>query len=222
MEQYDPAQVLVLSAEADATYEKGAKFLSFMAYPKTGDAEKGAVLHNALCHWALRHDCETHREDQAPITIKPAYFGFDHSQVGRHVKFLGKELEKHLIAGRMAVAYLKWFKDGRIPAELGKINSLSLDKVAEFVFQSEGYGTPENFGNRIWRPSRPVVHFAAALVVVGQDRKRNGKELSAMHLLAEDELLASVITHAIDFAQMIHENPAFPAKPEQLVGIKII
>ena len=222
MEQYDPAQVLVLNAEADATYEKGAKFLSFMAYPEIKDVGKRVALYNALCHWALRHNFETRPEDQAPITIKPAYFGFDRAQVDRHVKFLGVELEKRLIAGRMAVAYLQRFKDGRIPAEFGKINSLSLDKVAGFVFESEGYGTPDNFKTRIWRPGRAVVHFAAALVVVGQDRKRNGKELSAMHLLAEDELLASVITHAIDFAQMIQENPGFPAKPEQLIGIKII
>ncbi|MDP8998351.1 MAG: hypothetical protein M3O03_15335 [Pseudomonadota bacterium] len=222
MEQNNPPQVLVLDAEADTTYEKGAKLLSFVAYPKAEEAGKREVFRNALCHWALKHDCETHPEDNAPITIKPAYFGFDRVQVDRHINFLDKELGKRLIAGRMAVAYLKWFKGGRIPAEFGNIHSLSLDKIVEFIFRSEGYGTPDNFETRIWRPSRPVIHFAAALMVVGQDIKRSGKELHAMHLLADNEVLTSVITNAINFAQTIRENPGFPAAPEQLVGLQII
>jgi hypothetical protein len=214
-------QTLILHLDVDMTYEKGAKLLSFLTYPEAIDSARRSAFHNALCHWYLRYGCETYPEDQTPLTIKPAYFGFNRKQVDHHVKILGREFQKRLIAGRMALAYLKLFKEGRIPAAFGKARSLSLNKIADFVHQSEGYKTPDNFETRIWRPSLPVIHISAALYIAAVDSKTTGKELSAMHVLADDNLLISVIKNAVDFRQTIAANPGFPGKVDQLIGITI-
>ena len=178
------------------------------------------MFEDALCYWSLHHDARNYPEDRSQILVSRLYFRFTQAQLNQHLKFAGKRLEERLMAGRIAVAYLKHFEEGVVPVALGKIKRMSLNQVVGFAAESEGYKGKGNFEQRYWRSAKSVIHIAAALAVVGQQWKRRNEQLGLFHLLLHQVHLNEVIEHAIQFADMIKRDPKFPVEHKELVVIQ--
>ena len=100
------------------------------------------------------------------------------------------------MAGRIAMAFLKRIEQGdelKLPSD---VNRLTIDQMVDYVAKTERCKTSKNFETRVWRPSRPVIHFAAALAAIGQERHKHGRQTSLKHLLADSELPNDVIERA--------------------------
>jgi hypothetical protein len=217
----DSVPKLKLFPQKDPVYKTGAKLLGRIVYPKPEDSARRIMLEDALCYWALHYDARNDPEDRSQVSVSRAYFGFTQAQLDQHLKFAGKRLEERLMAGRIAAAYLRYFEEGRIPIVLGNIKRMSLNQIVGFVASSEGYTGTGNFEQRFWRPSKPVIHIAAALAVVGQEWKRRGEVLGLLHLLLNQEHVIDVINRAILFADMIKRDTKFPVDPKCLVTIEL-
>ena len=123
------------------------------------------------------------------------------------------------MAGRIAMAFLKRIEQGdelKLPSD---VNRLTIDQMVDYVAKKEGYNHSQNFATRVWRPARPVIHFAAALAAIGQERRKQEHQTSLNHLLADSELLNDVIERATVFAQLIETDSHFPVKYQELVQL---
>jgi hypothetical protein len=75
----------------------------------------------------------------------------------------------------------------------GGMTRLSLNQLAELVAE-DAQQSPENVETRIWRPSIPVIHIAAALenIMIDADRLGNG-QISWGDILASRDLVEEII-----------------------------
>src|SRR3979490_755858 len=80
----------------------------------------------------------------------------------RDLRTLYRRHRHRMIAGRMAIAFLQK-ASGITPKVPGTTGRLSIDALCTLVADDAGYTEPENVETRIWRPSLPVIHVAAAL-----------------------------------------------------------
>jgi hypothetical protein len=97
-----------------AVYEAGALLVTHLAFPEASDQMRGDV-HASLCNYALRiksaiePDCAT-----LPQPIKPLYVLRSERDCNRDLRTLLRRVRDRMIAGRMAVAFLK---GGHCPAQ---------------------------------------------------------------------------------------------------------
>ena len=217
----DQTQVLEIFAETEATYEKGAKFLALLTYPALEDAGRRRTLQNALCYKALWDDHLAHPGDQTPITAKPQYLFANQNVVESQFKRVAKTVEQRLIAGRIAMAFLQRAELGDKMVLPPEVKRLSIDQMVSYVAATEGYKHAENLETRRWRPTRQIIHFAAALAAVGQERARQKRPISLNHLLADNDLLADIIERAVMFAKLIEMDNQFPVNYKELIQVRI-
>ena len=220
MPQVSQPQILEFCLEQDRTDEIGAKLLARITYPKPEEQARRERLQDALCALALHHDARMYPEDRTDITICRSILRFTDQQLQKHLDFADKKLQERLISGRIAVAYLRFFNEGKIPQALGKIKRMSLNQVVTFVAELEGYKQPDNLEQRFWRPSKPVIHIAAALAVVAQTWIRRGEKPGFYHLLLHKDYLIDVIDRAMYFAELIQKDGQFPVHYDDLVIIQ--
>ena len=141
-------------------YEAGALVLTELAYPDASDKTRGEV-HASLCAYALRTMCVMEPDwALAPQKMKPIYALRYQRDNDRYLRTVERRLRDRMVAGRMAMGFLKEAVSGVGPA---CIKRLSINGVAELVLDDLSYTEPENVETRIWRPSLPVLHVASAL-----------------------------------------------------------
>jgi hypothetical protein len=71
-----------------------------------------------------------------------------------------------MVAGRMAIAFLKDALPGRVPELPAGVKRLSINQLAELVLGDTKFTEPDNVETRIWRPSLPVIHLCSAIQVL--------------------------------------------------------
>src|SRR5258708_855628 len=98
---------ITLDFNKTEVYEAGAILVSVLAYPQEGHSGRRVEAHRALCAIALR---ERAAEDEAwaesPQPIKPLYILSDR-EIDAGLKTLKRRLRDRMVAGRMAMVYLK-------------------------------------------------------------------------------------------------------------------
>ena len=70
-----------------------------------------------------------------------------------------------MIAGRIAIAYLKEALPDQVLELPPSVKRLSINELAKLVLDDTRFTDPQNVETRIWRPSLPVVHLASAIQV---------------------------------------------------------
>src|SRR4051794_33357358 len=96
----------------------------------------------------------------------------------------------------MAYLYLQEAMHGRPPMLPKGIERLSINQIGTFML--DGVETdPSNLETRTWRPSRPVLHLAAAMAGVIDGMQRAGvKRVSTEDVLWTQALVEAIVREA--------------------------
>jgi hypothetical protein len=122
-----------------------------------------------------------------------------------------------MVAGRMAIAFLQRAASGAAHTLPRELKRLSLNEMAAFVREDAGQADTTNVLRRVWAPSRPVIHLAAAAAIVGQKFQKRGLTIG----LFDRHLVEEVLVEAETLKALIATDPKFPVKPEQLVQFRL-
>ena len=101
------------------------------------------------------------------------------------------------------------------------IKRLSLNKMAAFVAEDAGQVDPINVERRVWAPSRPVIHLAAAAVMLGQRLNKRGIPTGLETFLLDRGFVEEVSRKAEKLRALIASDARFPVKAEQLVPFRL-
>ena len=118
----------------------------------------------------------------------------------------------------MALPYFLRAIDGHIELP-PQIKRLSLNQMAEFVQDEAGQADASNVEQRIWRPSRPVIHLATAAIFVGRASLRANRAISTASFLRDRAFLSEVVSVAETLAALIEADPTFPVNAQTLLRL---
>src|SRR5207244_8090668 len=121
-----------------------------------------------------------------------------------------------MIAGRMAAAFLQ--KAIGITPRLPGLNSrLSINALSALVSDEASYTEPENVETRIWRPSLPMIHVAAAIQVLLQPNPR----IHAGDLILNRPLIEWVIRMAEEYERLFARSRYRGIDADKLIKIRL-
>jgi hypothetical protein len=109
-------------------YEAGAMLVTLLAYPEKSE-ETHSEVHASLCANALRVKCAKDPDWAIPShPIKPIYALRRQDQNDRVLRTLERRVRDRMIAGRMAIGFLKEAVTGEVPPPLKR---LSINELAQ-------------------------------------------------------------------------------------------
>ena len=94
--------------------------------------------------------------------------------------------------------------------------------MSELVLYDTNEREPENVETRVWRPSRPVIHIAAALAVAIDIAQKNGEVLSDADLFARSDVIRWVVSTSEEYADLIPKIKRFTIKPDSLIRLVLV
>ena len=122
-----------------------------------------------------------------------------------------------MVAGRMAIAFLRRADLVATSPLLQGIKRLSLNEMAAFVAEDAGQVDPINVERRVCAPSRPVIHLAAAAVMLGQRLNKRGIPIGLETFLLDRSFVEEVSRQA---ERLRPSSPAMPGSPSKpVIGI---
>jgi hypothetical protein len=215
---------LTINFQDNEVYECGAALLSLLADPS---AQEGSLVvqrvRASLCAKALRHAYRP-PDDTTPVFMKPRYAFQEVSILETDCKQVNRKLQDRLVAGRIAIGLLvdSEHRDAvQLPPELAR---LSVNALAEFVADDAGQSDATNVKKRVWTPSAPIIHLAAATTTIGQERQKQAVETGFFHLLWEAPLIRDIIARAALFQDFIERSsqPKLRKKTGDLVRVRMV
>jgi hypothetical protein len=216
------SQEIKLSFNQNAVYQCGAALVTIVACAGADPSNRRqAGLYASLCNLALWAQHCANPDDITPITATPEQMFRDIKVIRRDIGYVERRVGERMVAGRMAVPFLLAAELGHDPPLPPGVRRLSLNEMAAFVLADAGWSDPNNVEKRIWRPSAPVIHLAAAMAVVGQERQRGGAQTCFELLLLSSDFIKEIIQRALLFAELIDNLPKFPVKAERLVILSL-
>lgn len=162
-----PREIVSLNLSSPFPYEVGATFLSTLAYPELADTKQRERYRQALC----RRGIEKRADEDPDFTteaqpIPPAIFLVDKATYRRYLKSGNKILNERLVTVNWIVMpHLKAVISGKLEkvegyeATVENLSALAMDNLG---WKGDSSSTLKS---RVWRPSKPVAHAAAALLV---------------------------------------------------------
>ncbi len=194
-------------------YEIGAALATIIALPPSlGDEEKRSRYHTILCAEALR---ERYKRDEewanTPQRLKPIYAFYDLGAVAMDMNTINRQLQHRLQAAHVAIAFLKEAETGQIPPDLPpdakRLSVNELVRTLKLVDEEAGEEiNVDNFETRVWRPSLPVIHLAAAFAVNMQQAAKEGKQTSAGDLIFDQAIIADIIGKAELYEELLPKS----------------
>jgi hypothetical protein len=199
-------------------FEAGASLLTLLAYPEANRQEKRTELHTSLCALAVRaiHPLDT-ESALRPQAIKPIYAFRTEREILADLRTVYRRHRDRMIAGRMAVAFLKK-AHGITPKLPGTTGRLSINAVCELVLADAGYADTENVETRIWRPSLPIIHVAAAVQVLLQ---ASPTPIRIGHLMNNRALIERVVREAEEYEQSFARSRFRGIDASKLIKIRL-
>jgi hypothetical protein len=204
-----------------AVYEAGALLVTLLAFPEASDQVRGDV-HASLCNYALRiksaiePDCAT-----LPQSIKALYALRSERDCNRDLRTLLRRVRDRMIAGRMAVAFLK----GALPGQVFKLpqglKRLSINQLSRLVLDDTRFTDPHNVETRIWRPSLRVVHLASAIQVFLNLTEADIPKVGLEALLLNRTMIELVILGAAYHETLMAQSRHLRFDPEKMIRIRL-
>ncbi|GLR88875.1 hypothetical protein [Bradyrhizobium iriomotense] len=212
-----PARKLVLDFQNQSFFECGATLLAVLAFPSATDVVLAEIV-ASICSEYLRTRFE--QSDNLDELVKARYAFRDKRRIKRDLRTLDRAIRDRMAAAHVAVALLQ-NAIGHRPNLPGSVKRLSLNQLSEFAMGDANQSSPENFETRIWRPSLPVIHVAAAFAVAISDRERAGEKRTAYgNLIADAELVGNVVNYIEKFKNII-DNNNLKIDRRKLISIRI-
>jgi hypothetical protein len=211
-------QKLVLNSKNQSLFECGAALLALLASPSSTDAERAEIA-ASLCAAHLRATFEKSGDPEELVKAKYAFR--DERTVKADLKKLDRLIRDRMVAAKVAIAFFKRAEGHRLKLPAG-VKRLSVNQLSEFVMKEANQSSPENFETRVWRPSLPVIHLAAAVAVAINDRERMGeKKTSYGNLIADIEFMFNVLRYTKEY-EIIIKNNKLPISAKKLVSIQLV
>jgi hypothetical protein len=199
-------------------YEAGALLVTLLAYPEQSE-ETHSEVHASLCAHALRVRCALDPDWALPSQpMKPIYALRRQDENDRFLRTLERRVRDRMIAGRMAIGFLKEAVTGEIPPGLKR---LSINELARLVLDDIEYTEPENVETRIWRPSLPVIHLASALQLMVHLADPVIGSIGLESLLLGRNVIELLI-HAAEYHEgLISQSRHLRVAPESLIRFRL-
>ena len=203
-------------------HECGATLVVLLAYPGDDNEDIArANLHASLCALALRARFEGSPDELAPQLMKPIHAFRTDEKTSRDLKTLMRRLRDRMIAARMAIGFLQ-LAAGKQPKLPAGIQRLSINQLSELVLEEAEQAEPENVEARIWRPSLPVIHLAAATAVMIDVAERNGfGRFGVGELLTSRPLIEAIVREAQIYETLMSQSSHFSKNPKNFIRLRI-
>jgi hypothetical protein len=203
-------------------YEAGAWLITVLAYPNADDETQGHV-HASLCTHALRVRSEI-EPDWAiePQATKPIYSLRSSHHCNRALRTFERRMRDRMVAGRMAIAFLKEALPGHpliLPAGMKR---LSINQLAELVLDDSQFTDPDNVGTRIWRPSLPVIHLCSAVQIFLSQLEPEIGPVVLEALLLDRNAIELVIRTAEYHETVLAQSRHLRIDPDKVIRIRIV
>lgn len=205
-------------------HECGATLVTLLAIPKDDEEDSArGRLHASLCALALRARYEDSAVEHLPQLMKPIHAFRKDKDIGRDLRTLRRRLRDRMVAARMAIGFLQEVELGRLPPLPRAIERLSVNQLSELVLEDAGQTDPENVETRIWRPSLPVIHLAAATAVMIDVFERAGFQgLSFAHVMTQRPLIEAIVREAQRYEELLPQSTRLRIDPQMLVKVRLI
>jgi hypothetical protein len=209
---------LVLDARHLSLFECGANLLALLAFPSTTEAKRAEIA-ASLCASHLR--AMFNASGNPDELVKAKYAFRDEQMIKKDLKTIQRLVRDRMVAAKVAIAFLQGAV-GHGPKLPSSVKRLSINQFAELVMKEANQSIPENFKTRVWRPSLPVIHLAAAVAVAINDRERRGEmKTSFGNMIADDEFLFDVLRYTIEY-EIIIKNNKLRIDAKKLVSIRFV
>jgi hypothetical protein len=202
-------------------YEAGASLLTLLAFPE-GPPEKRAEVQASLCAQELRTRYVSDPQTAVvPQAIKPIYAFRTDEEIARDLRTVQRRHRDRLVAGRMAMAYVQEGA-GLAPRLPPGMSRLSINALSEMVADDVGMTDSANVEARVWRPSLPVIHLAAAFQYILQTAERlHQSELSWTDWLRDRSLIELTVRVAEHFEELLARS-RLGLNPDRLIKVRLI
>jgi hypothetical protein len=184
------SQIYILDPTRHEPFEIGAKLVAILAFPGHQEIDARERAFEALCADVVRITCKTDRKHRAWWSARfPAYAAIDAAESRRRLRTLRRRLRDRMKAGQMALGFFdealrRMFASiaeahSDLKAQIGDVAARptplpdgvarhSLNALIRYQFPQSNDDGWHNQEHRIWRPSLPVIHLAAAVHVLGR------------------------------------------------------
>jgi hypothetical protein len=126
-----------------------------------------------------------------------------------------------MVPGRTAIPFFQRAELGQLKTLPKEIQRLSVNQMAEFVRDDAQQGDASNVERRIWAPSRPVIHLAAAAAIVGQKLSKSGGIIGLAAFCSTANSLKRLCDWHEELEALIAKDPKFPVKADPLVRFRL-
>jgi hypothetical protein len=212
------ARELVLDARSQTRFECGAALFALLAFPSATDTRRTEIA-TSLCAAHLRAMFEQSGDPNELVKAKYAFR--DARTIKTDLKIVDRLVRDRMVAAEVAIPFLQKAQ-GCAPKLPSAVNRLSINQLSQFLKKRAKQSNAENFETRVWRPSLPVIHLAAAVATAINDRERIGeKRTSYGNLIADIELIGNVLNYTIKYEKIIKTNK-LPINAKKLVSIQLV
>jgi hypothetical protein len=199
-------------------YEAGALLVTLLAFPEQSE-ETHSEVHASLCAHALRVKCTMDPDWAIPSQpMKPIYALRRQDDNDHFLRTLERRMRDRMIAGRMAIGFLKEALTGEVPPGLKR---LSINELAQLALDDVGYTEPENVETRVWRPSLPVIHLASALQLMAHLADPVIGSIGLESLLLARNVIELLIRTAEYHEALITQSRHLRVAPESLIRLRL-
>jgi len=208
---------------SNEVYECGAALIALLALPEEKFSDRRAELHGALCALALHAMAQSDDTWRwTPQKVKPGYLLISPSEVARADRQCRRQLHHRMVAARMAMPLLREASEGKVPTLPKGMNRLSINELAGLVAEDVGQEDTHNIEARVWRPSLPVVHIAAAVAVtINEAERASGHVPNFGDFMLNKEWISRVVVASQEFDALFNRSTRVRRNAATVVQLRL-
>jgi hypothetical protein len=161
-----PRETININLSTASTYEAGAVFLATIAHPGAGEQRIRERFFAVLCREMIKQRAAEDEEwASAPQSFRPVYSTIGDETAADAIKAGFTQLDRRFVAAeRLFMPFAKQHVVGR-PIRVGGF-AVNVNNMANLALGdlNLGAGSIGLVKSKVFKPSRPVLHAAAALV----------------------------------------------------------
>ena len=227
------APAIEIDLSRSQPFEACAALVSVLAHPEASDDARARLM-ASLCHLVLKGAFlggeAAEQAKERPIKPIYAFRSDDDDDMRKDLKKIRRLLRDRMVAAQMALPLIMR-AEGTLPAKLPEgLSKLSLNELGPWAMskvpkadEDDVKSESGNIESRIWRPSLPAIHLAAALAVVMQRTSKEGYgEIEIGQLLTQFWIAEQVAELGERYGVLIEKGSVLPGKPPGLIRFRLV